>query len=394
MPRYPFTPEVLDSMPEPLAKLFRGLEDTLLIEICKRLKKAGELNEVTVEAIRALRSHGIDLKEIEEAISSVTEIGEKELNKLLDDVISRYQNYAKEMLTIAAITTPKLMINDVDVEAIRKQALSEYRNITRSMGFVGMSNSPKVMSALEAYQWALDQAELEIMSGAIDYNSAIRKAVKGLADSGLKTVDWESGHRDQVDVSVRRAVMSSINRMNTVYMETLQDDLETDLVEVTAHAGARNTGYGIENHASWQGKVYRWSKKPKTSKGKYKDFELTTGFGQGAGLGGWNCYHRYYPYIEGVSYRTYTDEDLNKIDKPPFAYQGKEYNQYEASQEQRRVERTLRKLRREAKAYEAAALSEDAQAVNIRIKRLRKYYDAFSKKAGLPTQYERAAVTY
>ena len=57
MPRYPFTPEVLDSMPEPLAKLFRGLEDTLLIEICKRLKKAGELNEVTVEAIRALRSH-------------------------------------------------------------------------------------------------------------------------------------------------------------------------------------------------------------------------------------------------------------------------------------------------------------------------------------------------
>ena len=47
-----------------------------------------------------------------------------------------------------------------------------------------------------------------------------------------------------------------------------------------------------------------------------------------------------------------------------------------------------------AKAYEAAALSEDAQAVNIRIKRLRKYYDAFSKKAGLPTQYERAAVTY
>ena len=192
MPRYPFTPEVLDSMPEPLAKLFRGLEDTLLIEICKRLKKAGELNEVTVEAIRALRSHGIDLKEIEEAISSATEIGEKELNKLLDDVISRYQNYAKEMLTIAASTTPQLMINDVDVEAIRKQALSEYRNITRSMGFVGISKSQKVMSALEAYQWALDQAELEIMSGAIDYNSAIRKAVKGLADSGLKTVDWES----------------------------------------------------------------------------------------------------------------------------------------------------------------------------------------------------------
>lgn len=43
-----------------------------------------------------------------------------------------------------------------------------------------------------------------------------------------------------VEVSARTCrnfiLDTSINRMNTVYMETLQDDLETDLVEVTAHA--------------------------------------------------------------------------------------------------------------------------------------------------------------
>ena len=56
--RYPFAPEVLDGLPEGIAELYRSLEATLLNEICSRLKIAGEMNEVTVQDIRSLRSHG------------------------------------------------------------------------------------------------------------------------------------------------------------------------------------------------------------------------------------------------------------------------------------------------------------------------------------------------
>ena len=83
--KYPFTPELLDALPEELAELFRALEITLLEEICSRLKAADELNEVTVQDIRALRSHGIDLKKIRKEIQKTADIGEEKLNKLLDD---------------------------------------------------------------------------------------------------------------------------------------------------------------------------------------------------------------------------------------------------------------------------------------------------------------------
>ena len=70
MSKYPFTPELLDAMPEELAELYRGLEDTLLTEICSRLKLRDELNEVTVQDIKALRevlSHaGVTLSRYEE----------------------------------------------------------------------------------------------------------------------------------------------------------------------------------------------------------------------------------------------------------------------------------------------------------------------------------------
>lgn len=51
--KYPFSPELLDALPEELAELFRALEDTLLDEVCSRLKIADQLNEVTVQDIRA-----------------------------------------------------------------------------------------------------------------------------------------------------------------------------------------------------------------------------------------------------------------------------------------------------------------------------------------------------
>ena len=85
--RYPFSPEALDALPEELAELYRNLENTLLDEIWSRLKVSGELNEVTVLDIQALRSHGISQQEIEQAIKRTTNIGEKELNKLFDDAV-------------------------------------------------------------------------------------------------------------------------------------------------------------------------------------------------------------------------------------------------------------------------------------------------------------------
>jgi DNA-binding Xre family transcriptional regulator len=89
--KYPFQPELLDALPEDLAELFRELELVLLDEICSRLKVAAELNEVTVQDIKALRAHGIDLKKIKKAIQKATGISEQKLNKLLDDVVERNQ---------------------------------------------------------------------------------------------------------------------------------------------------------------------------------------------------------------------------------------------------------------------------------------------------------------
>ena len=389
--KYPFQPEVLDALPEELAELFRELEITLLEEICFRLKVAGELNEVTVQDIRALRSHGIDLKEIEKAIRQTTGISEKKLNELIDDVVERNQKYYTELIDLAHITQPETLVSVEDTLAIYEQTKQTMRNITRSMGFL-VDAGRTMLPPAKAYQWALDNATMQIQSGAINYNQAIKTAVKQLADSGLKIVDYESGHRDQIDVAARRAVMTGVNQICAKYTEQSAEYLETPYFEVSAHAGARDKPGPSpwSSHKDWQGKVYS------TRSGDiYPSIYEVCGLGAVDGLEGANCRHRRNVWVEGVSERAYTDEQLAHIDDDlGCEFDGKKYTAYEATQMQRRVEREASKLKREKAAYKAAGFHEDETAVNIRLRRLNAKYKAFSAAAGLPEQRERMKVLY
>lgn len=396
MSHYPFTPALLDTLPEELAELFRGLEDTLLDEICSGIALKDQLNEVTVQAIRALRSHGIDTKKIEKAIRRTSGISEKKLKKLFDDVIARNQKYYTDVIDMAGLTQPETLVDASVIEAIRAQTLDEFHNITRSIGFL-VDKGRTMLPPARAYQWALDSAVIKIQSGAISYNQAIKSAVQQLA-GGLKVVNYESGHVDHIDVAVRRAVMTGVNQICDQYTNQSAEYLETRYFEVSAHSGARDKPGASpwSSHKEWQGKVYYQSESGEPDPlGLYDDLVETTGYGYVDGLTGANCRHHKYPFLPGVSERTYTDEQLAHIDDGiGCEFDGKKYTAYEATQMQRRIERQIRAQKRLKDGYEKSGLSEDAQAANIKLRRLNAKYKDFSEAAGLPEQRERTKVLY
>ena len=208
-----------------------------------------------------MRSHGISQQEIERAIRRTTNISEKKLTELLDDVVERNQRYYSELIKIADVTAPQTLLSIEDTYAIYEQTRQTMRNITQSIAFL-VDNGRTLLQPARAYQWALDNAVLQVQSGAISYNQAIRYAVKQLADSGIRAADYESGHRDQIDVAVRRAVMSGVNALCQRYAEQSMEYLDTNLVEVSAHIGARNIDgpNGWEAHTKWQGRVFAFNK--------------------------------------------------------------------------------------------------------------------------------------
>ena len=387
--KYPFQPEILDALPEELADLYRALENTLLDEICSRLVIADQLNEVTVQDIRALRSHGVGLKSIEEAISKTTGISKQKLNSLLNDVVERNQKYYTEVIDLAHVTQPETLVDASTVDAIKQQTHDAFHNLTASMGFL-VGNT--MLKPARAYQWALDNAEMQIQSGAISYNQAIANAVRQLAENGIKVVDYESGHRDSIDVAARRAVMTGVNQICAKYTEQSAKFLATPYFEVSAHAGARDIPGKSpwSSHKAWQGRVYSIH-----SNDIYPSIYDVCGLGAVDGLEGANCRHRRNVWVEGVSERTYTDEQLAHIDDDlGCTFDGKTYTAYEATQMQRRVERQIIKQKRFVTAYKASGQMDEYHAAKAKFTRLNSKYKAFSKAAKLPLQWERTKVLY
>lgn len=391
--KYPITPEYVQAAGEYLTPLYQDLEDYVIQKICEQLKISGEANATALELIRELQRRGLDLKEIEKRIRKTLGISQKELNNIFQDAITRNELFYGDVLNKMELVGEAYQLEAMRLEAdaIARQTMGEFVNLTQSMGFAIQDTSGAVnfYPIKEAYQKALDKAAVQVLSGADSYDVAIRQAVKSLSDSGIQVVDYESGHHDRIDVAARRAVMTGVVQISSKYTEQMAEDIPTPYREVSAHSGARDVDKPNpwSNHKKWQGRVYSVR-----DGDKYPSIYAVCGWGQVDGLEGANCRHVHHPFWDGISKRSYTDEELEDIDPQPFTYQGKEYTHYQATQQQRKIERALRAVKRRMLGEKAAGLEDAYKASAVKYKRLNEEYDRFSAAAGLRPQRERANI--
>ena len=397
------TPEKYYTIPQPMFELAQRVEDYILSDICRRIKQDGYITATAEIQLSALIDRGWSADELMVRIQEITNLSYDVLTELYQRAAEESQRFEKEVFDKLGEKPPSVSENDELQTQIRAQATQTqetFRNLTGSMGFsVNQNGTQTFLPLAKTYQYILDRAQTEILSGGVSGQQAIKRAIRDLAASGIKTVSYASGRVDQLDVAVRRATVTGMNQIAEAVNNENIDRFESPLVEVSAHGGARDTGSGYQNHKQWQGKVYYWAQKDRWNrqdlKAKYPDFESSTGYGRIDGLEGANCRHSKRVFIDGVSERLYTDRQLEKIDDPAFEYEGKEYSTYEATQRQRLLERTQRKYKRILLAYDAAGVQStdpDYQQAALKLQLLKQEYQKFSDAAGLREQPERAQV--
>ena len=381
------TPDYLQGAPAELEELFLRLEEDIIADICRRIAKAGYLTDSAEHQVLRLRELGAGTEYIKQKISEYSELSDEAVDRLFFDAAQTSDEFYRKAYDKVSIGYTPYEYNDFFQQAVTasvNQTKGELRNFTQSMGFSyrGSNGQVRFHGAAEAYRDCLDYAYMQVMTGAVDHNTAIRNATRRLTEGGLQFVDYASGVRCHADVAARRAVLTGLSQMTGKVSEHNAAELGTDIVEVDAHAGAR------PDHAQWQGKWYSLSGKSK----KYPSLKAVTGYGTVTGLKGANCRHDFYPVIEGISEPSYTEEELKNIDPPPFEYNGKTYTYYEATQRQRAMERSMRKTKREILAADATDDKDRFTEKSVLLRRQKEEYGRFSKAAGLSVRNERAQV--
>ena len=310
-------------------KIFYDLENQLMEDIVRRIKKAGEITSTADYQIMQLKALGLSNDEITEQIKKALNASDEYVEELYREAMKNEWSDAKDLYAGMGQAYVKFEDNAFIKNLIGgafMQTSGEMVNMTGTMGFVVGGKSVELS---KFYQDTMDNAISLIMGGGFDYNTVLKKAIKQMTNSGIRWINYESGWHNRITVAARRSVMTGLSQMTRGITENTAKRLNTDTFEVSAHAGAR------PDHADWQGKVY-------TKKQLYD----ICGLGTITGLLGANCYHTYYPFIKGISKRAYTDEQLKvwKEDTPKM-YQGKEYTQYQAQQRMRQMETNMRAQR-------------------------------------------------
>lgn len=378
-----FTSAELERFSMLLDKPMNELEMRIMTDIVRRIKDNGEITRAADWQINRLYQLGLSYDEIDAAIAQALGLSESDMEALYSDIISK--GYARDKRLYDKTGTPFIPFEENEelrqlISSVAAQTSERLENITQSLGFaVNQNGSLTFLPIAKYYQSTLDSAMLDIASGAFDYNTVLRRVVADMTNSGLRSVDYASGHSNRVEVAARRALQTGIGQLTDKVNNDNAEALGTDHFEVTVSRCARPT------HAVWQGRVYSST-----------DLVRVCGLGRVDGLCGANCYHDKHPFIPGISERVYSDEELDELrrqENTPREWNGKQYTAYEASQRQRRLETTMRAQRQKIKLLEEGGASDDELiAARARYRATSAEYSRFSQAMGIPQQRERMTV--
>jgi len=350
------SPEQLLEIPENLQLMARQFELELLEDLGERIRLLdGELSATADWAYIKLREMNRSKAYIAKRLTEYTQMSIEEIETTLNSSLTETVKNDIVLFDKAGVTPIYTVNNDAFY-----RVLDTAKNIATA-DFTNMSNTLYID---QMYNKALDMAHIRLSAGK-PITEVVKQAAAEVRRNGIHVVNYDSGTRVNVETAVRRNVMGALNRATDQMSLDNAEKLNTNMFEVSAHFNAR------PDHALWQGKVYTM-----------QQLIDICGYGTGAGLEGWNCRHQKFPFIEGLSGRAWTDEELKHLHTPDITYNGKTYTGYEATQYQRQIESRIRELTR------ANAVMQDAAVVKL-IRQNKALYRDFSNKAGLPLQMER-----
>lgn len=373
--------EYKEKLSQQIEKNYSDLEMRIMEDIVRRIRKAGEITSTAEYQINILSILGNSSEEIEKLIKETLNASYPQMFELYDKVID--WEYVRNKDIFEQINAEFIPYEENEqlqqiTNALIQQTDADLRNITQSLGFyLDYGPGKPVLTPLaEVYQKYLDAACIDIVSGAFDYNTVIRRVVTQLTNSGLRQIDYASGRANRVDVAARRAVMTGITQLTGHISDFNAMKLGTEYYEVAWHAGARPT------HQVWQGKV--WSK---------EQLVTVCGLGTVTGLEGANCYHERYPFIPGISERNWSDDWLekkNREENTPKEFRGKKYTVYEAKQKQRQMEAAMRAQREKVQLLQkGGADPDDVMLAKAKYQGQLNEYSKFSSKMKLKEERER-----
>ena len=392
--------DAIENLVQPIIDRQEAISTYVVEMIAKRVKEIGGFSPADIKRLKLLVAMGSDIRQINDELAKLTNLQVREIKSLIKQVaVSEYID-AKPFYDYrhkSFVPYEKNSELQKLVTAIANQTADTYVNISKSSatGFMirDMQNPGilKFQPIDATYQSVVDEAIQAVRSKTVDFNTAVRRTIKQLADSGVRRISWDSGYTQRLDSAVRRNVLDGVHAVRQQVQDEIGRQIGADGKELSAHANS------ALDHEPIQGHIFTNEEYNKLQgESSFKDVNGTSFGAIRRAIGMWNCGHWAKSIIIDSYKPRYTKEQLQKfIDDNHRGYTtstGKHFTMYECTQYQRRLETKIRYAKEHQIAFRASGDRKQAELYQSKVNELITHYKMFSKACGLKTKLDRARV--
>ena len=338
------SPRYLEGISDEIVEIYAQLEADILQDMARRIARLGKITDATRWQAQLLAETGALKKRVNALLKKYDPAIQKEIKAIYNDALIKNARADNRIFTEALGHG----VSDINAQVMLASIQKTHRDLSRLTITTAYTTEQQFVQQANA-------AYMQVVTGAFDYDSAMKTACDNLARDGITGVQYMNGKpvRRSIEAAVRMNILTGVNQTASAMTMSNCEELGCDLVETTAHIGAR------PSHAEWQGQIFSLS----GTNPKYRPFSVC-GLGEPDGICGINCRHSYYPYFEGFE-NHYSQSDLDDMEKQTVEYNGKTYTRYDAEQKLRGIERNVRKYKRQALTQEAAGIDNTAARQKI-----------------------------
>ena len=395
------TDSQIENLIQPFVDRQTELEEYIINTIAKSVGEVGMLSKSDVYKLQQLYKTGSNARALIARLSEVMDIQEKATKKMIKEVAIGTYKDAKPLYDFRhrqQIPYEKNTRLQRNVKAISAQTADTFKNLSNSkaIGFqirdAKKPLSKKFQTIPEAYQSVIDEAVQAVQSGVLDFDTAMRKTMKQLTDSGLRKAYWDSGYSRRLDSTVRMNILGGIRQINQQVQMQIADEIKADGIELSAHS------FSAPDHEPIQGHIFTMAEFNKMQSDlPFVDINGNSFPAMRRPIGEWNCKHFTQAIIIAQHEPTWALDDLEELKqanaKGYTLENGTHLTMYQCTQVQRNYELWVRQAKEGYMMAKNANMPNLMEEYKTRIADLNKQYREFSKACGLNTQNKRKSVT-
>ena len=362
--------------------IYQNLELQIIEEIAIRIANYGYANTVVTNSLRIAQEMGFLYQDIVRLVAEYNNTTYENVNQIFYEAGEKTLEFDDKIYKEAGL-------NPVPLK--QSESIKQMMNATIQRTAGNLQNLCMTTATTGQTQFvnAINNAYMFTSTGVKSYTQAIIDEIKNISSQGA-VIQYPSGRKRSIESAIRTNVITAVNQNMGQLQETRANEVDWDLMEISAHSGAR------PSHMKWQGKIVSLS----GQKGYLSKADI--GYGEATGFKGINCRHSWYPYYKGTT-RTYSQKQLKEWEDEKVIYNGEKMTKYQATQKQRYFERKIRQDKKDLKAQQALLTSTnndlDIELVKSEIREIKATQKAhneelndFLDQTGLRKDYSRLVI--